>query len=252
MIMLNHEQGSPEWLKSRAGVITASMFHVARGRVGGLTEQQARFVEAMKSGASEKDALTFAGYKAYPKSDAVTKALNGEKVGDFSEAAKNYAFGLAMERIGGEPLSGGFEPWQAKRGRELEWQARALHESRMSVMVDDAGFCVTEDRVFGATPDGLIGEDGLSEYKCFLSPEKLRAFWLENDPSGIMDQVQGQLWITGRKFAHIGMYCPLLKPVGKELWLQEFKRDESYIEQLENDLIEFKLLVDSYEKQLRA
>ncbi|MNV81692.1 hypothetical protein D3C71_1753710 [compost metagenome] len=60
------------------------------------------------------------------------------------------------------------------------------------------------------------------------------------------------MWITGRKWWHIGMYCPLLKPVGRQLWWREFKRDDDYIEQLEQDLWEFKLLVDGYEKQLRS
>lgn len=58
--------------------------------------------------------------------------------------------------------------------------------------------------------------------------------------------------VTGRKWWHIGMYCPLLKPVGRQLWLQEFKRDDDYIEQLEEDLWQFKLLVDGYEAKLRS
>ena len=100
--------------------------------------------------------------------------------------------------------------------------------------------------------DGLIGEDGISEYKCFLAPEKLRAFHIDNDASGIMDQVQGVLWISGRKWAHVGMYCPALESVGRQLWWKEFQRDEEYIEQLEADLWQFKLLVDQYEAKLRG
>ncbi|MFJ7007650.1 hypothetical protein [Pseudomonas putida] len=48
------------------------------------------------------------------------------------------------------------------------------------------------------------------------------------------------------------MYCPLLKPVGRQFWWREFKRDDDYIEQLEQDLWEFKLLVDGFENQLRS
>ena len=92
----------------------------------------------------------------------------------------------------------------------------------------------------------------MSEYKCFLAPEKLRAFHIDQDADGIKDQVQGVLWITGRKWAHIGMYCPALKPVGRELWLGEYDRDDNYIEELEADLWQFKKLVDEYEALLRA
>lgn len=46
----------------------------------------------------------------------------------------------------------------------------------------------------------------------------------------MIDQVQGCMWITDRKWWHIGMYCPLLKPVGRQLWWKEFQRDDDYIE----------------------
>jgi hypothetical protein len=119
-------------------------------------------------------------------------------------------------------------------------------------MVQRAGFITTDDGIFGASADGLIGEDGGSEYKCFLAPEKLRAFHIDNDASSIMDQVQGCMWISGRKWWHVGMYCPALEPVGKQLWWHEYPRDDDYIEQLESDLWQFKLLVDQFESKLRS
>jgi hypothetical protein len=183
---------------------------------------------------------------------ARSKLKSGPKKGQPTEAALNYAFNLAVERISGEPLDGGFQTWQMKRGNELEPMARLEHELQTGLIVQRAGFVTTDDDRFGASADGLIGDDGVSEYKCFLAPEKLRAFHIDNDASGIMDQVQGVLWITGRKFAHIGMYCPALEAVGKQLWLKEFARDDDYIEELEADLWQFKLLVDEYESKLRA
>ena len=113
------------------------------------------------------------------------------------------------------------------------------HEIQTGLIIQRAGFVTTDDGMFGASADGLIGEDGGSEYKCFLAPEKLRAFHIDNDASGIMDQVQGCMWITGRKFWHVGMYCPALEPVGRQLWWREFKRDDDYIEELESDLWSF-------------
>lgn len=252
MLLIECAQGSAEWHQARAGVITASMFEVARSRVDGLTAQQQLYVDALLSGKSESEARTAGGYKAAPTSGTVKRALDGEVVGRPSDAALNYAFNLAVERISGEPLDGGFQTWQMRRGNELEPEARMEHEIKTGLMVQRAGFVTTDDGAFGASADGLIDDDGVSEYKCFLAPEKLRSFWIDNDASGIMDQVQGVLWITGRKFAHIGMYCPALESVGKQLWLQEFDRDDDYIEQLEADLWQFKLLVDEYEAKLRA
>lgn len=252
MIIVNCAQGSPEWLQGRAGVITASMFSTARSKVNGLTAQQKIYVGAMLEGQSEARARELAGYKAAPKADVVQRALDGESVGEPSNTALSYAFELAVERIGGAPLDGGFETWQMRRGHELEPEARMEHEIQTGLIVTQVGLVKTDDEVFGASADGFIGEDGGSEYKCFLAPDKLRAFHIDNDASDVIDQVQGCMWITGRKWWHIGMYCPLLKPVGRQLWLQEFKRDDDYIEKLEEDLWAFKGLVDKYEAALRA
>lgn len=252
MIIVNCAQGSPEWLQGRAGVITASMFSTARAKVNGLNAQQKKYVDAILSGRSEAKAIELAGYKAGPKAEVVQRALDGESVGEPSNAALTYAFELAVERIGGAPLDGGFETWQMRRGHDLEPEARMEHEIRTGLIVQQVGLVKTDDGVFGASADGFIGEDGGSEYKCFLAPDKLRSFHIDNDASDVIDQVQGCMWITGRKWWHIGMYCPLLRPVGRQLWLQEFKRDDDYIEKLEEELWQFKLLVDDYEQKLRS
>lgn len=252
MIQINCTQGSEIWLQERAGCITGSMFSTARSKVNGLTVQQRTYVDAMLAGQSESKSRELAGYKAGPKAEVVQRALDGETVGEPSSAALDYAFQLAVERIGGKPLDNGFETWQMRRGHEMEPEARMEHEIQTGLIVTQVGLVKTDDGAFGASADGFIGEDGGSEYKCFLAPEKLRSFHIDNDASGIIDQVQGCMWITGRKWWHIGMYCPLLKPVGRQLWLQEFKRDDDYIEKLEEDLWQFKLLVDEYEAKLRS
>lgn len=204
-------QGSEEWHNARAGVITASMFKVAR--------------ERLKSGPNK---------------------------GDFTERAKNYAFRLAVERISGVPLDEGFETWQMKRGHELEPEARAEHEEQAGVVVQRCGFVATDDGVFGASADGFIGEEEGSEYKCLVSPEGLRDVLLANDISEFTDQVQGCMWLTGRKRWHFALYCPALRPIGKQLYWKVISRDEEYIAALEAELLQFKALVDANEARLRA
>lgn len=243
-------QGSLEWKQARSGTITASMFATARSRVGCLTDQQVQFVDAVKGGMPEKDAAKHAGYKVVPRSAIISRALAGLPCGEWSDASKDYAFRLAVERISGEPLDEGFETWAMRRGHELEADARMEHEMQTGLIVQEAGFITTDDGLFGASADGLIGEDGGAEYKCFVDPSRLRAFHIDNDASAIFDQAQGCMWLTGRKWWHIGLYCPALKPAGRQLWLREFARDDNYINALEADLWEFKQLVDQYESAL--
>lgn len=209
-LILNSPQGSQEWLTDRCGAITASMFSECRNK--------------LKSGANK---------------------------GDFSAKAKSYAFKLAFERISGELLDDPqFQPWQAKRGQELEPEARLAYEAKSLNLVEQAGLALTEDRLFGASVDGLVDEDGSVEIKCFLAPDKLKAILLDGDISDCIDQVQGGLWITGRQWCDFILYCPQLEKIGKALTVKRIERDDNYISALECDLIEFNHLVISYMRKL--
>lgn len=216
-------QGSPEWLAMRAGVITASDFKKARGKL--------------------------------------KRASGDKKVGDWTDSAEDLAFQKAIERISKVPLDENMTTWQMKRGHELEPFARIAHEDRLlrmpagrngaGCMAETAGFMTTLDGVFGCSVDSLVGEHGGGEYKCLVSAKRLRKIILNDDIDEFMDQVQGCMWISGRSWWHFGLYCPALKPVHLEFQMIEVERDDDYIEALEDDLIAFNGLVDGMEAQLR-
>lgn len=252
MIVYDARQGTPEWHRVRAGVVTASMFAVARSKVGQLTDQQATYVASIASGDSEAIAKSKAGYKSSPKAKAIDAALAGEPVGRYSDASKNYAFRLAVERIAGEPLDEGFSTWAMRRGNELEPEARIRHEERLGQFVKQAGFATTDDNKFGASADSLIGEDGGGEYKCFIDPEKLRDIIIYDDWGHIPDQVQGCLWVTGRKWWDMGLYCPALRSARLDFVLKRVERDENFIEELELDMVAFEEIVCKWVKRIRA
>lgn len=210
MIIIDCAQGSPEWHQARSGAITASMFSTCRDR-----------------------------YKS------------GKDKGDFKSAAKDYAFTLAVERMTGAPLEGSdFQTWQMRRGNELEPEARDLHIRRTGLFVERAGIVKTDDGKFGASADGLIDLDGGSEYKCLVSAERLRHVLMDCQLDDFTDQVQGCMWLTGRKWWHLCFYCPSLEPIGMDLTIHEVKRDEEYIGQLEADLLAFDALVEQYRERL--
>lgn len=205
-------QGSEAWFNERIGAVTASMATECRKR--------------LKSGPNK---------------------------GDLSQAAKDYAFKLAVERISGQLLDDPqFDPWQAKRGRELEPEARSAYEAEMGVMVQETGLAVTEDRLFGASVDGLVGDDGTIEIKCFLAPAKLAPILFENDIGDCVDQIQMGLWITGRKWCDFVLYCPSLECIGKHLTIIRINRDDNYIAELEADMLAFNNFVTTTENKLRA
>lgn len=211
MIVIQCDQGDQTWHNERSGAITASMFTECRKR--------------LKSGPNK---------------------------GDFSNAAKQYAFKLAVERLSGERLEEDkFETFEMRRGRDLEPTARLLHEERKGILVERTGLVLTDDRWFGASVDGLINEDGMTEYKCFIGPASLMPILLDNNIDDCKDQVQGGLWITGRKWAHFCLYCPALECIDRHLTIIEVERDDDYIEEMQADLLKFNELVLVYMDKLK-
>jgi len=253
MQIINCIQGTKEWLEARAGVITASMFGEICKTVGGLNDQQEKYVTAIKSGKSEKQAMDEAGYKATPKAESITKALAGEVVGDFTSKAKEYAFRLAVERISGGLLDEDkFETWEMRRGRELEPKARFRHEQIICEMVEQVGFIKTDDGIFGASLDGIIGADGASEYKCFVSPSSLMPIILDDDISDCVHQVQGAIWLATRKWCDFCLYCPALENAGIDFIRHRIIRDDKFIDAMVLKLLKFNDLVNEYKSKLES
>ncbi len=246
-------QGSAEWHRVRAGVITASMVDIIRAKVNGLDEKQAAYVAARKAGQTEEQAMLTAGYKSKPKAAAVDVALSGGTPGEWSDAAKNYAFRLAIERITGTALGDDeFNPWQAVRGSKLEEEARMEHELHSDVTVEQVGFVTTDDGKFGASADGWIDQDGGSEYKCYLATSKLRPILLDGETKFVYAQCQLNMELTGRHWWHFGLYLPDLRVIGRHFTLIHIKRDDDFIAAMWKDLLEFDGLVESYKARLLA
>lgn len=254
MILLNYPQGSEEWLRARCGVPTASRFSDARERVGGLTDQQRLYVESMQLGMAEPDARAKAGYKLKPTAGVIAKALRGEPTEEPGASAIKYAWLVAFETISREPLDDTFVTYAMRRGRELEPRARVVYETRTGALVEEVSLILTDDERFGYSSDGLIDDDGMVEIKCPLACDKLGQVWASPETAHLeyLDQIYGGLWITGRKWCDLVVYCPWLEPVGKDLFVKRIYRNEDAIEALEADLIGFSRLVDSFLEILRA
>lgn len=245
-------QGTEPWFAARCGKITASVFADAISTVGGLTEQQAKYVAAIRGGADPKAALAEAGYKAAPVAECVRRALAGEDTEQPSDTAKRYAADLAVERISGQPHGEPPKAWVLERGHEMEAHARRFYEARTGSYVTEAGICLTDDEIFGYSTDGLVDDDGLIEIKAPIDSTKILAMWQTGDTSEYDHQMQGGMWITGRKWCDFIMYVPDLAAVGKDLFVKRVFRDDAFIDDMVEKLAEFDKLVGKYEAVLRS
>lgn len=178
-------------------------------------------------------------------------AVETTKKGERTAKSALYAAQVAIERISEKPIDEGFTTWQMKRGVELEPVARLEYEALTGNFATESGVVLTDDRLFGYSTDGFIGDEGLIEIKSLASAEKIVAMWRDGDMSDYMHQIQGGLWITGRQWADFVMYCPQLESIGKQIYRRRVPRDEAFIERLEHDLIEFERFVSETEAILR-
>jgi hypothetical protein len=169
--------------------------------------------------------------------------------GAMSAKATLYAQDVARERFGGS-AEGAFANSAMRFGTEQEPLARQAYEARSGNLVEEAGFITTDDGKFGVSVDGLVDDDGVIEVKTIVSSGTLFTALVEDDHSAYIDQINGALWLLGRKWCDLILWAPDL-PVGR-LTIKRIVRNEDAIQKLEDDLLAFERLVSQYEAKLRA
>lgn len=120
-----------------------------------------------------------------------------------------------MQQLAGERITGkkdqAYQSDAMKRGVELEPEARALYEIITKTQVQSVGFCL--EGSYGASPDGLVGDEGCIEIKCPGMSTHV-SYLVENEvPQDYVLQVQGILLVTGREWCDFVSYYPEMKPL---------------------------------------
>lgn len=122
-------------------------------------------------------------------------------------------------------------------GTKTEPQARAMYELESGASVKEVGFIMHNEHV-GMSPDGLVGEKGSIEIKCFTSKNQIKTFLSEKMPPEHKPQVQGVLWVSKREWCDFVSFDPRL-PDTCSFFCQRIERDEEYIYNLEIEINKF-------------
>lgn len=173
------------------------------------------------------------------------------KTGKPSSKQLAYAAQVAVERIAGRPIDQAFVNWQMKQGTEQEPLARFAYEAATGNIVEEIGAIATDDGAFLYSPDGLIGDDGLLEIKSLFSADRIIQILADGDDSDFYDQCMFGLWITGRKWIDLTIWCPALETIGANLVIRRIERNDDDIEAMERDLMAFAQQVRVNESKLR-
>jgi YqaJ-like viral recombinase domain len=157
---------------------------------------------------------------------------------------------VVTERLTGVQEDG-VDSYSMRWGREVEPFARSAYELETGLLVTESVFInhPTFDFV-GCSPDGLIDLDGGLEMK---SPKDSRIhldrFVNGMNESEFMPQVQGCMWVTGRKWWDWVSYDPRM-PEHLRLFKVRWERNEEYIKKLEEAVLEAEARVQKIIGQL--
>lgn len=179
-------------------------------------------------------------------SDVMAKTKTGP-----SALRKNYAAELALERITGQKAER-FVSVPMAWGIENEPFARAAYEVQTGEMVEEVGF-IDHPLVkrTGASPDGLVGKDGLCEIKCGNTATHVGWAIAGKVPPEHVLQMQWQMACTGREWNDFVSFDPRM-PDGQQLFIRRLWRDDKAIAEIVEAVIFFDHEVEEITKSIGA
>lgn len=176
-------------------------------------------------------------------SDADTYTMKGVGGKGESKTRQSLLYRKAGEIITGKP-SESYSNHHMERGHLLEPEARDLYAFMVDQEPQLVGFVRNGRR--GASPDALIGADGVLEIKTKM-PERLIPV-IESDkfPAEHNAQCQGILLVTEREWVDLACYWP-----GFDLVIRRAYRDEKFIKQLSDAIDKFNEDLDALVERIR-
>jgi len=149
--------------------------------------------------------------------------------GELSSSRYGYMAHLLAEWYDDEYGRDGYQGDEMIRGNQLEQRAAAWYEFERAgpARIVRPSLCLTDCGRIGASPDLFIGDDGLAEIKCHTLKTHILGIIQPEGVAAYRCQIQGQLWVTGRKWCDRLRWHPYLEPV-----VERIERDEVFIEKL--------------------
>lgn len=157
---------------------------------------------------------------------------------------KNYKAQLLIERLTGNPTES-FTSKPMQWGIDNEPTARLMYELNTRNEVIEVGFVKDpQGRDLGASPDGLVGDDGLVEIKCPNSSQHIESLKSGKIPPQYYAQMQCQMYVTGRQWCDYVSFDPRM-PAAASIFIKRVDGDSEYIDAM-------LVSVDLFIKELEA
>jgi putative phage-type endonuclease len=175
--------------------------------------------------------------------DVLAKIKSGE-----SASRRNYKIQLVSERLTGEKQET-YVNQAMQDGIDREFYAREKYVQQFGE-VEEVGFIQHPTLEAGASPDGLVGTDGIIEIKCPMGSTHTETLMTQDIPSKYVTQVQFQLLVTGRKWCDFVSYNPMF-PEHLQVFVKRIEADPVYQKELESEVKQFLEEVDTIINKLK-
>lgn len=150
----------------------------------------------------------------------------------------NYMAQLVAERLTGQPAES-FKSAAMQFGTDTEPMARMAYETQIGMLVDEVAMIPHPTiEMSGASPDGLVGHDGLVEIKCPNTSTHIETLLDEKVPSKYVTQMMWQMACTGRAWCDFVSFDPRM-PEDMQLFIKRVPRDNEMIASLETEVVKF-------------
>lgn len=150
----------------------------------------------------------------------------------------NYMAELVAERLTGEREES-YKSSDMQWGNDYEAVARLTYKlNNPDKKVRDCGIFLHDKIACGASPDGLVDDDGTIEIKCPKTATHIQTLKSSKLPTQYFWQVQGQLWVTGRRWCDFISYDPRLPENASYICIR-VERDEEAIARLAESVESF-------------
>lgn len=158
-----------------------------------------------------------------------------------------------MAQLVVERLTGSVEPSYhnavMRWGTEKEPEARTAYRFHYDADVVETGFVLHPDIFMaGASPDGLVGDQGLVEIKCPNSATHIETLRTRSIPEKYQLQMLWQMACTGRQWCDFVSYDPRF-PEALRLFAKRLPRDEVRIAELEEHV---RIFIDEIDEAVAA
>jgi putative phage-type endonuclease len=173
------------------------------------------------------------------------------KKGGYSAARQNYLMEVVVSRLTGLTPDHFVTP-AMEWGIANESFARAAYEIEQDVDTSPAGFAMHQKiKWFGASPDRLVGSDGLLEIKCLTSANHLQVLLDGVVPVDYMPQMMAEMACADRQYCDFVSFDPRM-PKHLQLFVRRFERDEKLIGVMEQEVELFLTEVEAMVKAIES